>query len=257
MKLPVNRFKAAIKARDKQIGIWNAMCSNIAAEILSPAGFDWALLDMEHSPSDLRTVLSQLQAYETGETTAIVRPTWNDPVLIKPLLDMGTMNMLVPMVQTPEEAAAAVAATRYPPRGVRGVSLNQRGNKFTRITDYIERFEEEFCLIVQIETQSSLAQVAEIAAVDGVDGIFFGPADLSADMDIIGQLNNDDLWTAIMKGVEDAENAGKPCGTLVGNGDKATELLNAGFTFVACGTDTSLLARSADGLLESVKQGIS
>ncbi len=256
MKLPTNTFKQALKDRTKQIGIWNSLCSNIAAEIIAPAGFDWALLDMEHSASDLRTILSQLQAYETGSTLPIIRPAWNDPVLVKPLLDLGARGLLFPMVQSSEEAERAVAATRYPPKGIRGVSLSQRGNRFGRITDYLDRFENELCVIVQIETREALSRVGEIAAVEGVDGIFFGPADLSADMGLIGQLDNPDLWAAILEGVAGAEREGKPSGTLVGNPDKAIELFNQGFTFVACGSDANLLARSADALLDKVKSAI-
>lgn len=256
MKLEKNSFKQAIRDRTKQIGIWNSLCSNIAAEIIAPAGFDWALLDMEHSPSDLRTVLSQLQAYDTGSTLPIVRPVWNDPVLVKPLLDMGARGLLFPMVQTSKEAEKAVAATRYPPRGVRGVSLSQRGNRFGRVTDYLDRYEEELCVIVQIETRSALSKVREIAAVEGVDGIFFGPADLSADMELLGQLDNPELWAAILEGVAAAESEGKPSGTLVANPDKAIELFNQGFTFVACGTDSNLLARGADALFDKVRSAI-
>lgn len=256
MKLPINTFKRAIQNGTKQIGIWNSLCSNIAAEIIAPTGFDWALLDMEHSPSDLRTVLSQLQAYGSEATLPIIRPVWNDPVLVKPLLDMGARGLLFPMVQSSEETELAVAATRYPPRGVRGVSLSQRGNKFGRITDYLDRYEEELCVIVQIETREALSRVREISAVDGVDGIFFGPADLSADMGLIGQLDNSELWAAILEGVASAESEGKPSGTLVANPDKAIELFNQGFTFVACGTDTNLLARGADALLDKVKSAI-
>lgn len=194
MNYPRNSFKHAIAKGDKQIGLWNSLCSNIAADVLAPAGYDWVLLDMEHSPSDLRTVLGQLQAYQAEGTIAVVRPTWNDPVLVKPLMDMGATTLLFPMVQSAAEAAKAVASTRYPPRGNRGVSLSQRGNRYGRVKDYVARVEEETCILVQIETREALSQVGEIAAVEGVDGVFFGPADLSADMGIIG------LWAMRISG---------------------------------------------------------
>ncbi|HSG94574.1 MAG TPA: HpcH/HpaI aldolase/citrate lyase family protein [Afifellaceae bacterium] len=256
MELPRNTFKQAIARGDKQIGLWNSLCSNIAADILAPAGYDWVLLDMEHSPSDLRTVLGQLQAYQAYGTVAAVRPTWNDPVLVKPLLDMGATTFLFPMVQSAEEAQKAVASTRYPPRGNRGVSLSQRGNRFGRITDYVAKVEEEICVLVQIETRQALSRVGEIAAVEGVDGVFFGPADLSADMGIIGQLGHEDLWAAIAEGVAAAARMGKPSGTLVGDPDKAIELFGKGFSYVACGSDINLLARGADALLSKVRNGI-
>ncbi len=256
MELARNTFKHAIARGDKQIGLWNSLCSNIAADILSPAGYDWVLLDMEHSPSDLRTVLGQLQAYQAYGTVAAVRPPWNDPVLVKPLLDMGATTLLFPMVQSAAEAERAVASTRYPPRGNRGVSLSQRGNRFGRVTDYVARVEEEICVLVQIETRAALSCVGEIAAVDGVDGIFFGPADLSADMGIIGQLGHDDLWAAIGEGMTAAGQSGKPSGTLVGDPDKAVELFANGFSFIACGSDINLLARGADALLSKVKSAL-
>jgi 4-hydroxy-2-oxoheptanedioate aldolase len=256
MELPQNTFKQAIGRGDKQIGLWNSLCSNIAADILAPAGYDWVLLDMEHSPSDLRTVLGQLQAYQAYGTIAAVRPTWKNPVLVKPLLDMGATTLLFPMVQSVEEAAKAVASTRYPPRGNRGVSLSQRGNRFGRVSDYVARVEEKICVLVQIETREALSRVGEIAAVEGVDGIFFGPADLSADMGIIGQLGHADLWAAIAEGVAAAAERGKPSGTLVGDPEKAIALFGEGFTFVACGSDINLLARGADALLSKVRNAI-
>ncbi len=256
MDIPANTFKHAIARGDKQIGLWNSLCSNIGADILAPAGYDWVLLDMEHSPSDLRTVLGQLQAYQAHDTVAVVRPTWNDPVLVKPLLDMGATTFLFPMVQSADEAAMAVASTRYPPRGNRGVSLSQRANRFGRVKDYVTRAEEEIGVIVQIETREALARVGEIAAVEGVDGVFFGPADLSADMGIIGQLGHADLWAAIAGGVAAAAAVGKPSGTLVGDPDKAIQLFGEGFSFVACGSDINLLARGADALLSKVRNAI-
>ncbi len=257
MQMKPNTFKKAIAAGKKQVGIWNSLCSNIAADALASSGYDWTLLDMEHSPNDLRTVLSQLQAYENGATVPLVRPAWNDPVIVKSLLDMGAPGLLFPMVQNAGEAAKAVAATRYPPRGMRGVSTSQRANRFGRVKDYLHKAEAEICVLVQIETRLALENIPEIAAVDGVDGIFFGPADLAADMGILGQLTSKELWSAIAGGVAAATAAGKPAGTLVGNPQKAVELLNAGCTYVACGSDLNLLVGSADAQLAAIRAELS
>ncbi len=254
--LKTNTFKHAIGAGRQQVGIWNSLCSNIAAEAIAASGYDWALLDMEHSANDLRTVLGQLQAYEDSPTIPVVRPIWNDPVIVKSLLDMGAPGLLFPMIQSVEEAQAAVAATRYPPRGKRGVSMSQRGNRFGRVTDYFDRVEEETCIIVQIETREALSRVGEIARVDGVDGVFFGPADLAADMGLLGQVANEGLWADIVDGAQIARAAGKPAGTLVGDPAKALELFDAGFAFVACGSDVNLMVKSADAQLKTMRDAL-
>lgn len=256
MKLSRNPFKAAIAEHKPQIGLWNSLCSNVAADVVSSTGFDWALLDMEHSPNDERTVLGQMQAMQQGDTVPIIRPPWNDFVMTKRLLDIGACGFLFPMIQTVEEAEAAVAATRYPPRGIRGVSMAHRGNKYGRVTDYFERFEDELAVLVQIETRGALSRTAEITAVDGVDGVFFGPADIAADMGLLGQATHPDVWAAIGEAAKVVNAAGKPTGTLVQTADKAVELFGDGFSFVACGSDLGLLARSADTLLANVKSGL-
>ncbi len=254
MKLPENPFKAALRAGQKQIGVWNSLCSAVAADALAGSGYDWALLDMEHAPNDPATVLSQLQAYSASPTVTIVRPAWNDPVLIKQILDLGARGILLPMVQTRQEAAAAVAATRYPPEGTRGVSLSQRGNRYGRVSDYHARIGEELCVLVQIETVSALEQTAEIAAVEGVDGVFFGPADLGADMGLLGQIGHDDLWAAIAGGVAAAASVGVPSGTLVGDAAAAGKRFREGFSFVACSSDLNLLVRAADAQLANIRK---
>lgn len=256
MKMPENRFKRAIREGRRQVGIWNSLCSEVAAEVLATAGYDWALLDMEHSPSSLNTVLHQLQAYQAGTTTPVVRPAWNDPVLVKPLLDMGAYSLLFPMVQSAEEAERAVRSTRYPPRGVRGVSLSQRGNRYGRVTDYLERVGEEICVLVQIETRQALSRVREIAEVEGVDGVFFGPADLSADMGLIGQMGHEKVTAAIKEGVAGVRAAGKPSGTLMGTPEQALMWFEEGMSFIACGSDQNFLARGAEASLAAIRKGI-
>lgn len=254
MQIEPNRFKAAITADQPQIGVWNSLCSNIAAEILSTTGFDWALIDMEHAPNDLSSVLSQLQAYAGSGTTPVVRPPWNEPVMVKRLLDLGCFSLLFPMVQSPEEAEAAVRACRYPPRGMRGVSLSQRGNRYGLAGDYLERIEDELAILVQIETMSALERIEEITRVEGVTGVFFGPADLSADLGVIGQLSHPDLVAAIEHGCRAVRAAGKPAGILVGDIEQSVHWLNQGMRFVACGTDQGLLARGGRALSAEVRK---
>src|ERR1041385_4377243 len=184
---PVNTFKQAVRAGRPQIGIWTSLCSNIAAEVIAGAGFDWILIDTEHAPNELPLVFNQLQALVGGSAAPIVRPAWNDMILLKRLLGVGVQNFLVPYVQTAEEARAAVAATRYPPHGIRGVAVSHRGNRYGRIQDYFKRSNEEICLVVQIETRLALKNIEAIAVIDGVDGLFIGPSDLAADHGHLGE----------------------------------------------------------------------
>ena len=185
MKLASNPFTRALREKQQQVGLWVSLSNNFAAEVVASAGFDWVLLDMEHSPNSLTGVLGQLEVFAASPSTAIVRPPWNDPVMVKRLLDIGAPGLLFPMIQSVEEAEKAVASTRYPPRGIRGVSLATRANAFGRTNDYYSRIEEETAVLVQIETRVALERALDIAAVDGVSGVFFGPADIGAD---IGQL---------------------------------------------------------------------
>ena len=253
MELPRNPFTQALAAKDKQLGFWAGLCSPLAAEITAHAGFDWVVIDMEHAPNDYLTVLGQLQVFAATTTTAIVRPDWNDPVKVKRLMDLGAPGLLFPMVQSVAEAEKAVAATRYPPRGIRGVAGAMRGSKYGRTTDYYSRIEDETTVLIQLESRAALAQATEIAAVDGVSGIFFGPADISADMGLLGQPLHDDVWAEIRPVAQRLIDMGMPVGTVVTDPDMAAELLDFGFTFVAIGVDTSTLARATDAVLAQVK----
>lgn len=253
MLLPENPFTKAIAAGDKQIGLWISLSSNFAAEVVSTAGYDWALIDMEHSANDYFSVLSQLQAFAASDTTALVRVEWNDAVAVKRLLDLGAPGLLFPMVQSVEEAEKAVAATRYPPRGVRGVSGATRATAFGRITDYAQRIEDETTVLLQLETQAAVAQAEAIGAVDGVSGIFFGPADIAADMGKVGKPMDPEVWDLIKPAAQKLIAKGIPVGTLVTDPAFAAKLLNEGFTFVANATDTGLLARAADAALAATK----
>ncbi len=256
MEFERNRFTHAIAAGEKQVGIWITLGSNLAAEVVAPSGYDWALIDTEHSPGDYFSVLGQLQAFAPYKTTPIVRVEWNAPVVVKRMLDIGAPGLLFPMIQSVEEACQAVAATRYPPRGVRGVAGSTRATKFGRVTDYVRRVEAETTVLLQLETRAAMEQAAEIARVEGVSGIFFGPADIAADIGKLGQPMAPEVWELVRAAASAVREVGKPTGTLVLDASLATTLLNEGFTFLACGTDTSVLARGADGLLAAVRDGI-
>lgn len=254
MKVEENKFKRAILAGKPQLGIWSALCSNIVADILAATDFDWALIDMEHSPNEMPDVLSQLQAYTAGNVTPVVRPPWNEPMAVKRLLDLGANSLLFPMIQNAEEAKTAVRNCRYPPRGIRGVSLSQRANRYGLVADYTTKSEDQLCILVQIETMAAMSKIDEITAVEGVDGVFFGPADLSADMGLLGQPGHEKVAEEIRKGAARVKAGGKPTGILVGDPKSATAWVKEGITFVACGTDINLIARGARALEDTVRR---
>ncbi len=256
MQHPTNKFLAAIREGRPQVGLWLSLCSNYAAEAVSYSGFDWALVDMEHSPNEVPVVLSQLQALATGTATPVVRPAWNEQVIIKRLLDIGAPGLMLPMVQNAEEARQAVRSTRYPPDGIRGFALNVRGNAFGRVKDYYARAGDETAVLVQVETREALANVEEIASVDGVDGVFFGPGDIAADIGHLGNPGAAEVWDLIMPAAEKCRAAGTAVGTLVGGAARAHELFAAGFSFVAVGADVGLMARGADALAAEVRKGL-
>lgn len=254
MKLVSNPFTQALNTGKQQIGLWLSLCNPLAAEVVAHSGYDWVLIDMEHSPNDINSVMAQLQVFAAFESTAIIRPQWNDPVLVKRLLDIGAPGLLFPMIQSATEAEQAVAATRYPPRGIRGMGGTTRANAFGRISDYASRIEEETAVLVQIETRAALEQTEAIAAVDGVTGVFFGPADIAADIGVLGKPLDNAVWDLIMPQARKLIAKGIPVGTLVGDAAFAANLLKEGFSFVACGSDAGLLAKSADQLLETMRK---
>ncbi|WP_372802190.1 HpcH/HpaI aldolase family protein [Paracoccus seriniphilus] len=256
MQLAENGFVRALRNGDKQIGLWISLANNFAAEVVAPAGYDWALIDMEHSPNDYFSVLGQLQAFSSYSTVPIVRVEWNDAVAVKRLLDLGAPGLLFPMIQSVEEARRAVAATRYPPHGLRGVSGSTRATKFGRVTDYAARIHEETAVLLQVETRDAVEQAEAIADVEGVSGIFFGPADIAADMGRLGQAMSPEVWDLIMPVARRLIERGVPVGTLVLDPAFAARLLNEGFTFVACGTDTAILSRGSDQLLSQVQEAL-
>ena len=253
MELRRNAFKHAIAAGQLQIGLWCSMCSNIAADIVRDSGFDWLLLDTEHSPNEIPDLLSQLQAVDGGPATPIVRPAWNDIVLIKRCLDIGAPALLVPYVQNAAEAKNAVAAVRYPPRGVRGVAVSARASRYGRTADYLKKADTEICLLVQVETRTALDQLEAIAAVEGVDGVFIGPSDLSASLGHIGNPAHPEVQKALQDAVTRLKAVGQPAGILTGNEDEIRRYIGWGYTFVAVGSDVGLLARGADTLAKKFK----
>ncbi|MCI0747700.1 MAG: HpcH/HpaI aldolase/citrate lyase family protein [Verrucomicrobia subdivision 3 bacterium] len=252
-QLPANTFKRAIREGRPQIGLWSSLCSNVAAEVIAGAGFDWILIDTEHAPNELPMVFSQLQALVGGTAAPVVRPAWNDMVLMKRLLDIGGQNFLIPYVQTPEEARAAVAATRYPPKGVRGVAVTHRANRYGRVKDYYKRCEEEICVIVQIETRQGLQNIDAIAAVDGVDGLFVGPSDLAAALGHLGDPAHAEVRTAIGDAFKSIRAAGKAPGILAPIEADARHWLSLGCVVLAVGSDAGLLARHSEELAARFK----
>lgn len=252
MELPVNKFKLALAQKKPQIGIWSSLSSHIVAEILAGAGFDWVLLDTEHSPNELPMVQSQLHAMTGGTASAVVRPAWNDMVLIKRYLDIGAQSLLLPYVQSVEEAKDAVRYTRYPQQGVRGVAGSTRASGYGRIKDYLRRAQDEICLLVQVETRKAMASIEAIAETEGVDGVFIGPNDLSADLGHLGNWQHADVWKVMEEAARKIRKAGKAPGILVGEGD-GQRCLDMGYLFVAVGADTGMLVRSTDALAAKFK----
>jgi 4-hydroxy-2-oxoheptanedioate aldolase len=248
MDVPANHFKRAIKAGRSQIGLWCSLASNISVEIVAGSGFDWLLLDTEHSPNELPMVYSQLQAVMENRVQPIVRPAWNDQVLIKRFLDAGVQTLLIPMIQTVEEAEQAVASTRYPPRGVRGFASASRSSRFGRVKDYHTRCEEEICVLVQIETRLGLDNLEAIAAVEGVDGVFIGPGDLSAGLGYLGDQGNPAFRPVVEDAMRRIKAAGNAPGILTGDEALARRCIELGCLFTAVGSDSGILARSSEQL---------
>ena len=253
MELTRNAFKHAIAQGRLQIGLWSSLASNIAADIVSDSGFDWILIDTEHSPNEIPDVLAQLQAAERGSASLIVRPAWNDAVLIKRVLDIGAQSVLVPYVQDAEEARRAVAAVRYPTAGIRGVAAAARASRYGRVPDYQKKADGEICLLVQVETRQALDQLEAIAGTEGVDGVFIGPSDLSASFGHIGNPQHPEMQKLLQDSVTRLKAVGKPAGILTTNEDEARRYIGWGYTFVAVGSDVGLLARGADALAKRFK----
>ncbi|MEO7853137.1 MAG: aldolase/citrate lyase family protein [Rubrivivax sp.] len=249
MKQPKNAFKAALARRKPQIGLWLSLADAYVAELVATTGFDWLLIDAEHAPNDLRTVLAQLQAVAPYPVSAVVRPVQGDAALIKQYLDAGVQSLLVPMVHNAAQAVAVVAATRYAPAGTRGLGgAMSRVTRWSKVEGYVAHAHDEICVLVQVESKEAMANIAAIAAVDGVDGVFFGPADLSASMGYLGQPAHPEVLAAIDAGIATVLAAGKAPGIIDTDPAVAQRYLTAGALFVAVGVEADLLIRGATDL---------
>jgi 2-dehydro-3-deoxyglucarate aldolase len=243
-----NTFRHDILAQRQLIGCWVSLASHITTEVLGVAGFDWLLIDGEHAPNDIQSFLRQLQALKDSPSAPVVRPDTNDPVQIKRLLDLGFYNVLIPFVETAEQARRAVAATRYPPQGMRGVSMAQRSNRYGTVPDYFKTVNDHICVLVQIESRAGIEAVDEIAAVDGVDGVFIGPSDLSAALGRLGQPGHPEVQAVIQHLYERSVAQGKAVGILAPNNDDARRYLEMGMHFVAVGSDLGLFRQATQAL---------
>jgi 4-hydroxy-2-oxoheptanedioate aldolase len=249
--VPINTFKQALKEGRRQIGLWQSMANPYTAEICAGAGFDWLLFDGEHAPNDIPTLLAQLQAIDGYPVHAIGRPPYGEVRLIKQYLDIGFQSILIPLVDTPEQAALMVRAVRYPPDGIRGVGAGSaRVSRWSRVENYFRDADAQICLLVQAETKLALENLEAIARTDGVDGVFIGPADLSAAMGHRGNAGHPEVQAAIKDAFARIIKTGKAAGILTSNETWAQEYLDLGATFVAVGTDTGLLARQTSALAE-------
>jgi 4-hydroxy-2-oxoheptanedioate aldolase len=254
MEINANRFKQALLEKKPQIGLWVGLADPYAAEALAGTGFDWLLIDGEHAPNDVRQVLAQLQAVAPYPVHPVVRPVIGDVPLIKQYLDVGAQTILVPVVESALQAKQMVAATRYPPNGIRGVgSALARSSRWNMVDDYLQQADQEMCVLVQVETRLGLENLAEIVAVEGVDGVFFGPADLSASLGFLGKPTHPDVQRAILDGIAEVRNAGKAPGILTADRMLAHSYLDAGALFVAVGVDTTILVRGALALAAEFK----
>lgn len=256
MDFPENLFKKRLLAGELQYGLWLGLSEVFSAEICAGAGFDWLLIDAEHGPNDLRTIFAQLQAIAPYGSQPVVRPPQGDHVLIKQLLETGVQTLLIPMVESAAQAAHLVEAMRYPPQGIRGVGSSiARASRWGRIGDYADEANGQMCLLVQVETRAGLEQLDGILAVEGVDGVFFGAADLAASFGLLGQPNHPDIVAMIERGLTRVAACGKAGGVLCGDRDLVNRYREAGARFIAVGVDSMLLAAATSSLCAAYKTG--
>ncbi|MDR2452648.1 MAG: 2-dehydro-3-deoxyglucarate aldolase [Candidatus Accumulibacter sp.] len=243
-----NSFRHDLAAGGKLIGCWCSLGSPITTEIMGLAGFDWLLLDGEHAPNDVLSLIPQLMVLKDSGSAPVVRPQWNDTVVIKRLLDVGFYNFLVPFVDSAEDARRAVAATRYPPEGVRGVSVAQRSNRYGTVADYFEVINDNIAVIAQIESRQAVAAIDEICAVDGIDCVFIGPSDLAAGYGRLGNPAHPEVQDAIQRIVAAAQAHGKPAGILAPSEADARRYLAMGITVIAVGSDLGVFRGATQAL---------
>ena len=248
-----NKFRADLRAGKLLIGCWSSLASPVTAEILGLAGFDWLLMDGEHAPNEATTFVTQLMALKDSISAPVVRPPWNDPVMLKRLLDIGFYNFLIPLVGTAEEAQRAVGATRYPPQGFRGISVAQRSNKYGTVKDYFKEVNDNICMLVQIESKEGIDNIDAICEVEGVDGIFIGPSDFSAAVGYLGQPNHPDVQSGMKHVMDRAKAHKKPIGILAPVEADARRYIEMGATFVAVGSDLGVLRMQTQALRDKFK----
>lgn len=252
MNLPKNIFKQTLRERRLQVGLFVGMASAYSMEILATAGFDWMVIDAEHSPNNPATVLAQMQAAAAYPVQILVRPMSHDPALIKQYLDAGAQTLLMPLVDTAEDAIALVRAVRYPPEGIRGVAASlARAARWNGIKDYVQHANNEICLIVQVETRAGLENLDAILAVEGVDGVFIGPADLAASLGHLGDSGHPEVKVAIEDALKRIAESGKAAGVFVADVVLARHFRTCGASFIAVGGDTTLLKGAAVALAAS------
>ncbi|KQX19134.1 MULTISPECIES: HpcH/HpaI aldolase family protein [unclassified Sphingomonas] len=250
----MNRFVAALGQGRPLLGLWQALANPYTAEICAGAGYDWLLIDGEHAPNTFQTLLGQLQAVAAFPVEAVARVPVGEAAIIKQYLDIGFKTLLVPMVESADQARALVAATRFPPRGIRGVaSATSRASGFGRRSDYLVTAHEEVGLIVQIESRAGLENLDAIAAVDGVDAVFIGPGDLAASLGHLGNPRHPDVQSAIAGALARIAAAGKPAGIFALSVDDARQRISDGIAFVSLGTDIGLLTAGARTLVEACR----
>lgn len=250
----INTFKARLKSGEPQIGLWLGLANSYCAELAANAGFDWLLIDGEHAPNDLRSLLAQLQAIAGYQSQPVIRPVVGDAALIKQVLDIGAQTLLVPMVESAEQARELVRAVTYPPKGIRGVgSALARASRWNSVHGYLDKADDEICLLVQIENKQGLENLDAIAEVEGVDGVFIGPADLSAAMGHRGNPGHPEVQAAIEDAIVRVRKAGKAAGILSADEKLARRYLELGATFVAVGVDTTVLMRGLQSLIGRFK----
>lgn len=256
MSASANIFKHRLLAHDQQVGLFATLNSAAIVEMLAGWGFDWMLIDTEHSPTEMADVIEQLRVLDGRGVGAVVRPAWSDRTQIKRLLDAGARNLLIPSVDTADEAAAAVSYTRYPPDGVRGVSGSSRAADYGQNTGYLQSAADELCLLVQIETATALQNIAEIASVPGIDGVFIGPADLAASLGHLGDAQHTEVQRPINDAFRLLKSLGKPRGYLTLNGNEARLRIQQGVEMVGIATDTSILNTGAAMVLENARGAV-
>jgi 2-dehydro-3-deoxyglucarate aldolase/4-hydroxy-2-oxoheptanedioate aldolase len=248
-----NPFKRALREGRTLFGAWLMSGAASTAEALGIAGFDFLVVDMEHTPLETQQMIDMLRAISGTSASAVVRLPWNDMVMIKRALDGGAQSILMPFVQDAEEARRAVAYTRYPPHGVRGVAGMHRGNRYGTVPDYFRTGDQELCVMVQIETATALARLPEIAAVPGIDSIFIGPADLSASMGHVGDIGHAEVQDALRDAAQASRKAGKPVGIIGANPDLVAKYVEYGYNWIAIGSDMSFMMGRAQEWLAKAR----